>query len=211
MKIAFTVDDLSPLYSFDHLDILHDTFNLKFDAFIPTNHFGKALLSDNLNWVDELKKREWISPNIHGIKHMDNSGCSIEYINLDYKGFMQSIGTSIKQFNDVSIKPYGIKAPGWDVNSTTDYIQAIKNIGLSFVCLHRPNEPLQCVEIDGLKTFGYTHCIHETFEIKTDCILHSHIHPSQGKNGLTNELTNYILYILNKVDNIEPVFLKDVI
>lgn len=216
MKIAFTVDDLSPLYSFEHLDLLHDVLDLKVDAFIPTNHFGRALLADNPDWVAELKKREWIQPNIHGIQHQDQYGCSIEYQHLTHPEFMKSIGTSIEQFRDVGIRVYGIKAPGWDVNNTEDYFKACSDLGLRYICTHYNDELIANYTHNKLPTFGYTLCAHESF-LKSpyhDFIMHSHIHPSQGQNGLTDELVNHILAVLVPMaaslkEDFKPVFLKE--
>ena len=211
MKVAFSVDDLSPLYDFDCLDLLHDTLGLKFDAFIPTNHFGEAYLPQMETWTRMLHDRSsWIQVNIHGIEHRDKNGCSIEYKDLNYEEFITSISDSINTFRLCGFKPYGIKAPGWDVNHMDDYLKASKDLGLSYVCLHRPGETLKYQDINDIKTFGYTVCVHEDFNITNDSILHSHIHPSQGRNGLTNELVNHILRIMMPiVDQIEPVFLKD--
>jgi hypothetical protein len=214
MRIAFTVDDLSPLYSFEHLDLLHEALDLKFDAFIPTNHFGKALLLHNPEWVSELKSRPWIQPNIHGVRHYREDGSQIEYEHYTYSEFIQSFTTSIGQFDDVGIKVYGVKAPGWNIDNMEDYIRAAKDVGLQYVCLHRPGEKLQSVVVSGMKTFGYTLCIHEIRDsVKggvADVILHSHIHPSQGQNGLTEALVQHVLVHMMPYNRIiKPVFLKD--
>lgn len=217
MKLAFSVDDLSPLYGFEHLDLLHEALGLKFDAFIPSNHEGRALLADNPGWVQELKNRDWIQPNIHGVKHRSESGSTIEYQDLDYKQFLESIGTSITQFKEVGINVCGIKAPGWDVNHMDDYFRACSDLRLKYICTHYIDKLIPTYQNNTLPTFGYTLCVHEIKDSicggEADIILHSHIDPSQGQNGLTNELVNHILThlmpIAATVKEFKPVFLKE--
>jgi hypothetical protein len=109
--------------------------------------------------------------------------------------------------------PNGIKAPGWDVDNVTDYMDAAKMCGLKFISLDE-REYLMTIDYANIRTFGYTNCIHEDFkiDINNDIILHAHIHPSQGKNGLTDTLINHIISKLIPIKNeIRPVFLKECI
>lgn len=214
MKIAFTVDDLSPLYSFEHLDLLHDVLDLKFDAFIPSNHFGKALLSNNLDWINELKKRDWIQPNIHGETHTNSMGGNSDYKYLDKIELNRSIYNSICEFNNVGIEVCGIKAPGWDVNNMNDYLNVCKELGLKYACTHYTDMLIPNYTHNNIPTFGYSLCAHESFMKSPyhDFIMHSHIHPSQGDNGFTDELVNHVLQILVPMKHscgLEPVFLKE--
>ena len=77
MKVTISIDDIHPEKGWGvegdecmyYLDELHKEFGAKFTLFIPSNYHNKAKLSDNKDWIDWLKSKEYFELAAHGHYH----------------------------------------------------------------------------------------------------------------------------------------------
>jgi hypothetical protein len=203
MKILFTVDDVCPAFPIEPLELLHEYLGLKFECFIPTNYHKENTLTKE--WITSLD-RSYVHINAHGHEHKSLDGSSREYRTLNHVELAERINTSLEVFSSLGVDINGIKAPGWDASYC--YREVLMQFpSISYIYLNK-REPFP-----KTKEIGYTYSVHENFTLAPELpaiTLHSHIHPTCGPNGLTNELCMKLVHVL-KSHLIEPVFASEVV
>ena len=76
-NVTISIDDLHPEQgwgcegdeSVGYLEELNKEFGCKFNLFIPSNYHHKFPLSQNKDWVNFWKNKDWIELSAHGHFH----------------------------------------------------------------------------------------------------------------------------------------------
>jgi len=125
-NVTISIDDLHPEQgwgcegdeSVGYLEELNKEFGCKFNLFIPSNYHHKFPLSQNKDWVNFWKNKDWIELSAHGHFHQcertDIGEC--EFYELDYKGAIDRINESMSEWNNCGFIPQGFRMPGWLCN-----------------------------------------------------------------------------------------------
>ena len=126
MNVTISIDDLHPEQgwgcdgdeSVGYLKELNKEFGCKFNLFIPSNYHHKFPLSQNKDWVDFWKNKDWIELSAHGhFHHCQSEGIGeCEFYELDYKGAVDRINESMEEWSSCNYIPQGFRMPGWLCN-----------------------------------------------------------------------------------------------
>jgi hypothetical protein len=138
INLTISVDDINPLKGWgakgdiqmEYLDNLHKEFGVKFTLFIPSNYHKQAPLSENKDWVDWLKSKDYFELAAHGHYHQceRNDIGECEFFELDTKEKSQDrIQLMLKEWESVDHKPLGWRNPGW-----LGHPLAVKELGKHF-------------------------------------------------------------------------------
>lgn len=124
MIITISIDDIHPEAGWGvegdecmyYLDELNKEFGAKFTLFIPSNYHNKAKLSDNKDWIDWLKSKDYFELAAHGHYHEceRNDIGECEFFELDtFDKARDRINLMISEWSKVNHTPDGWRNPGW--------------------------------------------------------------------------------------------------
>ena len=124
MIITISIDDIHPEKGWGvegdecmyYLDELNKEFGAKFTLFIPSNYHHKAKLSDNKDWIDWLKSKDYFELAAHGHYHEceRNDIGECEFFELDtFDKARDRINLMMSEWSKVNHTPDGWRNPGW--------------------------------------------------------------------------------------------------
>jgi hypothetical protein len=183
LNLTIAIDDVNPKkgwrifgdktekYLFD----LNKEFGAKFTLFIPSNYHGETPISENKEWVTELKSSGIFELAAHGHFHQtsdkDRFG-EMEFVDMSEPECEARVEMLLEEWDKVNYKPEGWRNPGWMCQS---YGPKYLSPHLKYAALHyQHNHNLKW----GCKMYFGADGIHEdNIEIHNDnCIMfQSHI------------------------------------
>jgi hypothetical protein len=138
MKITISIDDIHPEEGWgvegdecmEYLEELNNEFGAKFTLFIPSNYHNKAKISENKEWIEWLKSKNYFELAAHGHFHKcerkDIGEC--EFFELDtFEKVKDRINLMMDEWRKVNHIPHGWRNPGW-----LGHPVAIKELGKTF-------------------------------------------------------------------------------
>jgi len=123
-NLVVAIDDLHPEQGWgcegdecvSYLEQLNEEFGCKFTLFIPSNYHGKYPISENKDWIDFWRSKDWVELSAHGHFHScerDDIG-ECEFFELDTESKTEErIQQCLKEWQSVGHKPKGWRNPGW--------------------------------------------------------------------------------------------------
>ena len=125
-NVVIAIDDLHPEQgwgcegdeSVEYLEALNEEFGCKFTLFIPSNYHNKYPLSQNRDWVDFWKSKDWVEMAAHGHFHKctnPNIG-EQEFLELNNTQALNRINESFREWTSTGHFPIGFRMPGWGCN-----------------------------------------------------------------------------------------------
>tara|TARA_B100000902_G_C27044335_1_gene780928 strand:- start:176 stop:844 length:669 start_codon:yes stop_codon:yes gene_type:complete len=123
-NLVVAIDDLHPEQGWgcegdecvSYLEQLNEEFGCKFTLFIPSNYHGKYPISENKDWIDFWRSKDWVELSAHGHFHScerDDIG-ECEFFELDTESKTEErIQQCLKEWQSVGYKPKGWRNPGW--------------------------------------------------------------------------------------------------
>ena len=220
-NVTISIDDLHPEQgwgcegdeSVGYLEELNKEFGCKFNLFIPSNYHHKFPLSQNKDWVNFWKNKDWIELSAHGHFHQcertDIGEC--EFYELDYKGAIDRINESMSEWNNCGFLPQGFRMPGWLCNQESGRAIGEK---YSYVAIHSHlNDSINF----GTKTIKGEVGIHKTDSINVwnnTFMFQSHIAGKTNDNNWDeNNYNNFrnVLEYLQKCYTLKYVKIGDLI
>ena len=183
MNLTIAIDDVNPLkgwrifgdktekYLFD----LNKTFGVKFTLFIPSNYHNEAPISNDKNWINDLKDSGIFELAAHGHYHQTSNPKQLGEMEFAELNNEQDIEDRIKlmfeEWNKVGIKPLGWRNPGWICHPLAKKYLEDKFEYAALHYDHNNNLKWKLKEIFGADG------IHETniTTHKDNIMLHSHI------------------------------------
>lgn len=123
-NLIVAIDDLHPEQGWgcegdecvSYLEQLNEEFGCKFTLFIPSNYHGKYPISENKDWIDFWRSKDWVELSAHGHFHScerDDIG-ECEFFELDTESKTEErIQQCLKEWQSVGHKPKGWRNPGW--------------------------------------------------------------------------------------------------
>lgn len=124
INLTIAIDDVNPKkdwrilgdktekYLFD----LNKEFGAKFTLFIPSNHHHTGKLSENKNWVNELKDSGIFELAAHGHFHQTSDESrfgQMEFLDITEQECIDRIAMINEEWSTVGIRPTGWRNPGW--------------------------------------------------------------------------------------------------
>ena len=229
LKVAFSCDDIHPEVGYGllfengplkWLKKLNEEFGCKFTVFMVPFWYGKKEfhLENNLTWVEEFKKLDFIEVAQHGLVHMTNEPNKygeMEFMTLNPQEVEKHIVVGKQIFQKVGFDVVGFKAPGWGIpNITYDILKKHK---FTYIADHFVGT--KPIDHQGIWRVPYTFTINQIYhDLYQDdnLILHSHISPKGGNlnawnESLYNSVRAYLQHLVNKHENVEFVFMKDLV
>ena len=209
MIVCMSCDDVHPENGFGldiendlkYLILLNKKLGCKFTLFIPANYYECFNLSNYKSWVEHLKKLNMFEFALHGLTHNDPiRQTAMEFANYDIDEFSTKLEGCQSIFQNVDIKPSGIKPPGWFIkNEQINQLQSLKYIVTN-------TKGTKLSKLENLTSIPVTFSIHEQYEIQgdEDCLfIHSHIFDPCGITSNIFNKTNYnnILTFFKKYEN----------
>ena len=197
MVTTISIDDLHPEQGWGvegdecvyYLEQLNKEFGCKFTLFIPSNYHGQYPISENKDWIDFWKSKDWVELSAHGHFHScerdDIGECEFFELDTEVKA-EERIQQCLKEWESVGHKPKGWRNPGWLAHPN-----AVSVIGKHFdyAALHREhnhNMSWDCKEI-----FGCDGINEDSLNIENDIVMYqSHI-AGDWNDNVWNE-SNYL-------------------
>jgi len=199
MNLTIAIDDVNPKkdwrifgdktekYLFD----LNKEFGAKFTLFIPSNHHNQSPISENYNWIQELKDSNIFELAAHGHFHQTsdkNKFGEYEFLDMNESECVERIKLMNDEWEKVDHKPIGWRNPGWLCQP-----HCVKYLSNSFeyAALHyEHNHNFKW----GLKMIFGSDGIHKT-DITThdnNIMLHSHIFGDWNDNVWNEDNYNQV-------------------
>lgn len=208
MNLTIAIDDVNPKkdwrifgdktekYLFD----LNKKFGAKFTLFIPSNHHNEAPISENYNWIQELKDSNIFELAAHGHYHdtsnRDTMG-ECEFIDMTEEQCKERIQLMNDEWGKVEHKPLGWRNPGW---LCLEYCVPHLSKNYEYVALHyKHNHNFQW----GCKMIFGSDGIHSS-DITThkgNIMLHSHIFGDWNDNVWNENNYQQMLLTLDHLVN----------
>lgn len=124
MKLTISIDDVNPKKDWrilgekteKWLRNLHESFGVKYNLFIPSNHHHQAPLSKHKNWVDELVNTGMFELSAHGHYHQTSDRVKfgeMEFVDMTEIECIDRIQRMISEWEEVNYLPKGWRNPGW--------------------------------------------------------------------------------------------------
>ncbi len=123
-NLVVAIDDLHPEQGWGcegdesvyYLEKLNEEFGCKFTLFIPSNYHKEYPISENKDWIDFWKSKDWVELSSHGHFHScdrDDIG-ECEFFELDTEDKAEErIQQCLREWKSVGHKPKGWRNPGW--------------------------------------------------------------------------------------------------
>ena len=126
LNVIVCVDDMHPEEGWGCADDtqthliceLNKEYGVQFTLFMPSNYHFKYPVSENKEWVDFWKNKDWVEIGAHGCYHdvqkysRDTIG-EQEFLELDYEESKDRIELMLTDWAMVDCKPRGFRFPGW--------------------------------------------------------------------------------------------------
>lgn len=124
MKLTISIDDVNPKKDWrilgekteKWLRDLHESFGVKYNLFIPSNHHREAPLSKDRKWIQELIDTEMFELSAHGHYHKTSNYTTMgemEFIDMDEGECIERVKMMIGEWEAVDYLPKGWRNPGW--------------------------------------------------------------------------------------------------
>ena len=124
MKLTIAIDDVNPKKDWrifgdkteSWLRDLHETYGVKYNLFIPTNHHGEAPISKHKGWVNELVSSGMFELSAHGHFHQTSDKSrfgEMEFVDMTELQCIERIKMMMGEWSSVEYRPFGWRNPGW--------------------------------------------------------------------------------------------------
>ena len=124
MKLTISIDDVNPKKDWrifgdeteKYLTELHESYGVKYNLFIPSNHYGEAPLSKHKSWVNELVDSGMFELSAHGHFHKTsnyNTMGEMEFIDMTEVECIERVKMMMGEWESVGYIPKGWRNPGW--------------------------------------------------------------------------------------------------
>jgi hypothetical protein len=222
-KLNLSIDDVNPKVGFriigepvqKYLEDLHRQFGLLVTLFIPANHHGDALISDNKSWIQELNDLKFIEFGAHGYYHNTEDPsrwgeCEFGELTDEFIIHERIQHISYAWNNSLGYLPHVWKSPGWLTSRNSCLALSIEFNCAVVHPIHNHNLSWNCKTIiaqDYLNSNSFP-------AMDSNIFILSHIH---GKHDNVWNLNFYhwVQKILEQLDNqlpsgsLEMSFIKD--
>ena len=218
-KINISIDDVNPKKMYriigepteKYLSQLHNEFGVKISLFIPANHHGDARLSENKEWINELKSLPYIEFGAHGYYHNtsdQNIWGECEFAEQNSPSQISELVYQIKQeWWQCDLTPKIWKSPGWLTSRNSANI-----LGESFDIAvihptHNNNLLWPCRTINVTDYFPPN----QFPGMGANLFIFSHIH-GRHDNAWNENFFNYCRNLIGQLSNgvkLEHSFIKD--
>ena len=194
MKLTIAIDDVNPKKDWrilgdktePWLRDLHETYGVKYNLFIPTNHHEEAPISEHKGWVNELVSSGMFELSAHGHFHQTSDKSKfgeMEFVDMTELECIERIKMMMGEWSSVEYRPFGWRNPGW---MCQPYCVPHLSREFDWAALHYEHN--RNYQWDLKMLFG-ADGIHET-NIQThdgNIMLHSHIFGDWNKNEWTKD------------------------
>ena len=196
MNLTISIDDVNPKENWrilgEKTEIwmrdLYETYGVKYNLFIPSNHHTTSPISENKEWIKELVDTGMFELSAHGHYHQTSDKTKfgeMEFVDMNEAQCIERIKMMMSEWEAVDYKPKGWRNPGWVCQP-----HCVKHLSKEFewAALHYQHN--HNFKWDLKMVFGEDG-IHET-SIKThddNIMFQSHIFGSWNKNEWTQ--SNY--------------------
>ena len=97
---------------------LNKEYGVQYTLFMPSNHHSKYPVSENKEWVDFWKSKDWVEIGAHGryhdvFKYTRQQLGECEFLELDYEESKDRIELMLADWAMVDCRPRGFRFPGW--------------------------------------------------------------------------------------------------
>ncbi len=212
MKLTISIDDVNPKKNWrilgekteDWMRDLHETYGVKYNLFIPSNHHNNAPISQNKKWVRELEETGMFELSAHGHYHNTsdkNKFGEMEFVDMNEQQCIERIKLMMGEWEKVEYKPKGWRNPGWLCQP-----YCVQHLSKEFEWAALHYEHNQNLKWDLKMIFG-ADGIHET-DIKShddNIMFQSHIYGSWNKNEWTQSNYEQLKLSLDHLFNNFPI------
>jgi len=222
MNLTIAIDDVNPLkgwrifgdktekYLFD----LNKTFGVKFTLFIPSNYHNEAPISNDKNWITDLKDSGIFELAAHGHYHETSDPerlIECEFLEVDSENKAEDrIKSIMDEWNKVDHKPLGWKYPGWLSHPASQ--KAIEDT-FDYVSVHYHHNAN--IRWNNKPIYGNDSVHENNVSLHNDNFMFtSHIFGEWNKNTWNDQVADNFKRILDYIYpkySINPVFMKDLL
>lgn len=137
MNLTIAIDDVNPKKGWrilgdkteNYLFSLNKDYGVKFTLFIPSNHHNEAPISENKNWLNELKDSGIFELAAHGHYHQTTIPEQIGECEFFELQTPQQVNERLKllthEWGECFVQPVGWRNPGWLASDAS--IQQLSN------------------------------------------------------------------------------------
>ena len=123
-NLTISIDDVNPKKDWrifgnkaeKWLTELNKSYGVRYNLFIPSNHYGEAPISEHKNWVNELIDSGMFELSAHGHFHKtsnyDTMG-EMEFVDVSEPQSVERVKMMMGEWDSVGYKPKGWRNPGW--------------------------------------------------------------------------------------------------
>ena len=221
-KLCVAIDDVNPkkgwrIFGDKSEKILFDLnkdYNIKFTLFIPTFHHKTDLISNNKEWINELKDSGIFELAAHGHYHETSDPerlIECEFLEVDSENKADDrIKSIMDEWNKVDHKPLGWKYPGWLSHPASQ--KAIEDT-FDYVSVHYHHNAN--IRWNNKPIYGNDSVHENNVSLHNDNFMFtSHIFREWNKNTWNDQVADNFKRILDYIYpkySINPVFMKDLL
>ena len=219
MKLTIAIDDVNPKKDWrifgdkteKWLTELHESYGVKYNLFIPSNHHKDAPISEHKGWVNELVDSGMFELSAHGHFHMTRDRATLgemEFVDMNEAECIERVKMMMGEWESVGYLPTGWRNPGWMCQP-----HCVPHLSKEFEWAALHYEHNRNFQWDLKMIFGYDG-INET-DIKThdgNIMFQSHIFGAWNRNEWTQENFEQLkmsLEFLFSNYKIEPVTISE--